>query len=135
MHTRLASELLTAVREILDPLFSTYHIYSCHEDGSEIVVKVQRTDDLNERTLVLRILINHAAKQIGIPNIFIPADLQHNGYGKKVIATVYAVAVQHGYEVFIIDLVQSFFKRLVNRGAEVIDDETVRITSATRLSA
>lgn len=50
-----------------------------------------------------------------------------------IIARLFELASSKGYSLFILDLVPSFHRRLVARGAIALDDDTVQITGATRL--
>ncbi|MEK8017754.1 MAG: hypothetical protein VSS75_012855 [Candidatus Parabeggiatoa sp.] len=63
-----------------------------------------------------------------------PTFMKHKGIGKKLISIIYDVAKQFGYELFLVDLTQSFHDRLINRGAvQCEDDDIVQITDFTRL--
>jgi len=83
--------------------------------------------------LVLTLVTRPAEKQVLIPSIVVPQEMKHQGIGKKMIAAVYAVCNVKGYDLFIVDLVPSFFRRLKNRGARAMSDDVVQITTETKL--
>lgn len=82
---------------------------------------------------MIRVNILEEGKQVHIPNILITGNLRGEGVGKKLIKLIYAVCKELGYDLFIVDMVNSFFNSLRRRGAYVIDRETVKITEETRL--
>lgn len=133
MRDDFVQELQKVIQEITDPLFTSYSTYKFDVEHNQLELHVQPSEDANKRALVLRVLVDHSGKRIGIPNILIPMELKHQGYGKKIIAKIFEAATLRGYLLFIIDLVPSFYRRLLNRGAIRMDDDTVQITDTTRL--
>jgi DNA-directed RNA polymerase subunit RPC12/RpoP len=84
--------------------------------------------------LRLRIFFLHEFKQAQIPNIMVPYFLKHQGIGKKMISLVYSACKQFDYRLFIVDLVESFYEKLLKRGANKVDLDTVEITEYTNLN-
>jgi hypothetical protein len=88
-----------------------------------------------DRVILIRIVLNRAQKTIEIPNIFLPNELRLNGFGKNILSEVFKVAANHGYKLFLIQMVEGFFNQMVKRGAEIIvDNDIVEITERTNLS-
>jgi len=83
--------------------------------------------------MVLRIYFLHNSKQIQIPNIMIPYALRHKGIGKHIISLIYDVCNTFGYRLFIVQMVDGFYNRLLKRGAMMIDEDSVEITDDTKL--
>lgn len=132
---QLENLLSEQLRDLLSPYLEQFHSHRIEVFPGEIVIKGQVDESELSRTLVLKIIINHRDKQIYIPNIFMPKFMQHKGVGKKAISIALDVSERHGYNLFIVDLVRSFYDRLVKRGAIVCEaNETVLITRATDLS-
>lgn len=85
-------------------------------------------------TIVLMLHFNHRSRQMKIPNIMMPRNMIHQRLGKRTIGELYKVAEAFDYELIVTDLVDSFYDRLVRRGAEVVDEHTLKITSATNMT-
>lgn len=134
MRDDLIQELQCAVQEITDPLFASFTTYRFDVGHNQLELHVQPGDDALKKALVLRVVVDHSGKRIGIPNILIPMDMKHQGHGKRIIAQIFEVATLRGYSLFIIDLVPSFHRRLLARGAVLVNNDTVQITDRTRLS-
>lgn len=108
-----------------------------HKPESEkslIEVLCRQNADSTGETIVLRLLFDHLSRQIKVTNIIMPESMKHQRLGKRVIGQLYSVAEAYDYEMLVVDMVESFFDRLVRRGAVVIDDETVKITAQTNLA-
>lgn len=133
MRNDLISALEGTVKVVTDPLFASYQMYRFDVGENDLELRVQVGENRNERTLVLRVVVDPSGKVIGIPNIFVPMDLKYQGHGKRIISRILEVANLHDYSLYVIDLVPNFHRRLVARGAILIDDETVQITEKTRL--
>ncbi len=91
----------------------------------------------NEKTpfKMLVILCNDEEKQLHIPNIFLPMPMHHHGFGLKMIDIIRKATNEYGYELFIIDMVYSFYNRMITRGALPCNecDDAVCITEQTDL--
>ncbi|WP_342564227.1 hypothetical protein NST84_03265 [Paenibacillus sp. FSL R7-0345] len=96
-------------------------------------VEVQQTKDKLTETLVLQLGISHRTKQLHLSNIFIPITEHNKGYGFGLLHEILTVANAYGYKLFIVDMVPSFYKRMVSKGAKaaieaddvvLVDDET-----------
>ena len=94
----------------------------------------EKTTKKGKTSLRLRIFFLHESKQAQIPNISVPYFLKHQGIGKKMISLVYSACKHFDYRLFIVDLVESFYKKLLKRGANKVDLDTVEITEDTNLN-
>ena len=103
-------------------------VYGYHKD--EYVPEKQTS------FILLRLFVNYQYKQIQISNIFLPTFMRHNGYGKKLIYKIFMLSEKEKYELFIVDMVNSFYQRMIKRGAlPCIDcDDAVQIVSETKLN-
>jgi len=74
--------------------------------------------------------------QLQIPNIFLPMPMHHFGIGLKMIDIIRKIAQEYDYELFIVDMVNSFYNRMRNRKAApcIGCDDAVCITEMTDLS-
>ncbi len=100
---------------------------------TEIELLCKQDEESDRKTIVLRLYILHEAGQMGIPNIFMPEAMVHKRFGKRTIAAIFDVCREFGYELFVVDLVPAFKRRLLARGAHEIDHETVWINENTDL--
>jgi hypothetical protein len=118
-----------------NPLMSQNHLYSDH--NSEEVVEfyfINKTEDHNSRGTLVKLIIDRQSKNIEISNIFIEHSLKHNGFGKQIIKEIFHIAVKHGYRLFLVQMVESFYNRMLKRGATVIEfEDVVEITEKTNL--
>jgi hypothetical protein len=84
--------------------------------------------------MALRVYFLHNSKQVQIPNIMLPYILRHKGIGLHIISLIHDTCKAFGYRLFIVQMVDSFYNRLLKRGAEKIDDDSVEITDKTKLN-
>ena len=93
--------------------------------------------DENEQTkcVLLRFYIVKEYGQIQMTNIFLPAFMHYKGIGKKLISIVFTVAKKSNYDLFLVDMVNSFYRRMINRNALPCDGcvDAVQIISTTKL--
>lgn len=104
------------------------------DDKSLVEVICRQQVDIPSQMLVLRLLFDHGSRQIMVTNILMPQSMKHQRLGKRAIGQLYSVAEAYDYELLVVELVESFFDRLVSRGAVVVDEQTVKITSQTNLT-
>lgn len=122
---------------VIDNLLGQYCglIYDYHfvktEDTIDIYIKENVEKD--EEIRLAKIFFLHSSSQIQIPNIFIGSKLKNKGIGKKIISLIFQFSQQYNYNLFIVDMVESFLKKMIKRGAIKIDCDTVQITDETDL--
>jgi hypothetical protein len=130
----ITRQIEAAVRAIADLLFSNAKIYRPQVDGNTFEIKAQLDDNPLNMTRVLLVGVVDQHKEIQIPNIMVPHEMQRNGYGKAMIAAIREVTLRNGYRLFITDLTPSFHRRLLARGGAPINYEVVEITRETDLT-
>lgn len=61
--------------------------------------------------------------------------MKHKGIGKKLIYKIFMISEDVHYELFIVDMVNSFYQRMIKRGALPCNecDDAVQIVSETKL--
>ena len=86
--------------------------------------------------VLLRFQICLEFQQVQLSNIFLPNFMKFNGIGKTLIHKIFVIAKENNYDLFITDMVPSFYDRMIRRGAlPCFDcDDAVQITDQTRLS-
>ncbi len=93
----------------------------------------------NKKTpfVLLRLVIMNECKQIQISNIFLPQFMRHKAIGKNIIKNIFTISKEQGYTLFIVDMVNSFYKRMIDRGALpfIGCDDAVQIVDTTNLSS
>lgn len=87
-----------------------------------------------EKYCIIRIGVQNAYQQIYIPNILTPPSLEHQGVGKKLIRILFELGQLYGYDVFVVQLTDSFKLRLLKRGALRTNQyDTLQIVETTNL--
>ena len=132
-------------KEILEePLFKKYfdnfemikaNKYFEIFDNTNIIhleIRGQETEDELKKFLMLKLYIRDD-KQIIITNIFIPFIMRKKGFGMKILSIIFELAKKEGYALFITDMVQSFYNKMLQKNAIQINEETVQITNETKL--
>ena len=114
---------------------SVNYTYSDYNSEDEIeFYATEKTSTDGSRGRLIKLEIDRDSKVIYIPNIFLDPSLQKHGFGKQIIKEIHSIAAKHDYSLLLVHLVSSFYNSLVKRGAQVIDLDTLQITSATKLS-
>ncbi len=134
-------QLEKEIMDYLTPLKSLYKKqlfdFKMEQDTFGIEVrgycKDPYTPEKKMEFLLLRIEMNYVDKQIYIPNIFLPDFMRYQGIGKKLIYKIFLIAEKADYDLFIVDMVDSFYQRMKKRGAVPYEDDVVMITSTTKL--
>lgn len=120
-----------------DPLLNQYfkelHQMEYETDTDSFAIRCQQTENESTRTKMLLMQFNDH-DQIGITNIFLPTIMRNKGLGMKMIELIYSSSTEHDYKLFIVDMVPSFYEKMLKKGAIPIEEyETVEIVKATRL--
>lgn len=70
-----------------------------------------------------------------IKNIFLPNFMKYKGIGKKLIYNLFLISEKENYELFIIEMVNSFYQKMIKRGALPCNNcnDAVQIVSETKL--
>lgn len=104
-------------------------------DNTNIIhleIRGQETEDELTKFLMLRLYIKDD-NQIVITNIFIPFIMRKKGFGMKILSIIFELAKKEGYALFITDMVQSFYNKMLQKNAIQINEETVQIINETKL--
>lgn len=122
-----------AVKYLLDLKLDRKNVHiDNRNDRIEIIAQLAE----NEPDEIIRILIvlSKEYKQGYIPIILVPGFLKHNGIGKKLIKVVFGVLKRHSYELFLVQMVESFYRKMLNRGAlRCEESDMLQIVETTRL--
>lgn len=120
------------LEKFINSFVSNYTFSSSTHNGIEIF-GYNKTNK-NDIFCLIRVILNNQDNQIYIPTIFVPAEMEHQGIGKKMIYIIYHIGTRYGYDVFVTDLVESFYNKLLIRGAETCDQpDILQITENTNL--
>ena len=83
---------------------------------------------------VVRVLPFRDQKIVYLTNILLPRDLRGQGIGLKLISDIFLVCEKLGYKLRLTEMVESFYNRMVSRGATIITTlDEVEITPSTNL--
>lgn len=136
MSKELEADIAGVIDAILQPYLQQFHEWRIEQGPGYIEVKGRVGEKDAGKTLVLRVNFSHDGRQVQIPNIFMPSPMMRGqGIGKQVIAAIREALEKYGYQLFIVDLVPSFYDRLIKRGAVCCEEgEVVLITDKTRLT-
>lgn len=137
----LVDDIGNAVRSILEPPLATLHSYRINKrevsrglGHTELTVTCQVDESKLSRTKVLTVFVLERDNEVQIPTIFMPTALRGHKLGFRVLQEIFTIGRQHGYNLLIIDMVESFHRKMLSLGAYEIDQETVQITPTTRLT-
>lgn len=84
--------------------------------------------------ILLRLYVYNEYRQIQISNIFLPTFMIHKDIGKKLIHNIFTISEKEQYELFIVDMVNSFYQKMIKRGAlPCMGGDAVQIVSETKL--
>lgn len=91
-------------------------------------------DNINPFVL-LRLFILKDCRQIHISNIFLPTFMRHRTIGMHILYHLFTISKKENYELFIIDMVDSFYHKMIKKGALPCDDcsDAVQIVDNTNL--
>ncbi|KVR90033.1 hypothetical protein ACRPM7_02965 [Burkholderia vietnamiensis] len=131
----MKDEIKRALATMLAPYHGVFHALRVSDDMDRRVIEVKGKSKAEDQHgfLMLRVVVLDDDRQVLIPNIIKPEPLTERGFGRRLIATVYEVAKAGGYDLFIVDMVPSFHRRMLEWGAALVDEETVQVTDATLL--
>jgi hypothetical protein len=119
---------------ISNPMLTEEYEYSSSNYDDCIEIYQISKDEKKERSIIIRIVLNRDNKRIDIPTIIIPKNFRHNGFGKKILKQIYKIAQYHNFQLFLVQMVESFYDRMVKRGAQIIVPlDVVEITNNTNL--
>lgn len=92
----------------------------------------EKTDDF----IMLRMIVSSEFKQVHIFNIFLPQFMRYKVIGKNMISKIFVISEEYGYGLFLVDMVNSFYRGMINRGALPCDDcsDAVEIVKETKLN-
>lgn len=96
---------------------------------------VRRYQDEMESLPFIRVVVHRREHIVAISNIHLSPCMQHQGLGKKAISIIYDICKRLNYKLYLVQMVESFYMRMLNRGAEVVVPyDTLKITDTTNLS-
>lgn len=71
--------------------------------------------------IAIRAIVNRPERIVSVTNIHIYERMRHNGYGKLLLKNIYKTCRDLNYRLFLTETVQSFYDRMVARGARIIE--------------
>lgn len=109
------------------------YTHSNYDDRIEIY-KTSKNDKKQRDTIIV-IVVNRISKRIDIPNIMITGELKHHGIGKGILREIFEVTEKHNYKLHLVQMVESFYNRMVKRSAKIIVPyDVVEINKNTNLT-
>lgn len=131
-----------------DPISSDYfihkHLEKCIYDAiaensnekSPMIACMEDEVVSRENSVVLvRAVINRDLRVVSVTNIFVQMDKRHRGIGKSLLSKMFSKCKSLGYRLILTEMVESFYNRMVSRGAKIIEiGNVVEITDTTNLS-
>ena len=116
---------------------SIYDIVTNNSKESSPIIFCQEHEVMtpNNPVVLIRTIIDRENRYVRVTNIFVQMDKRHNGYGKQLLGDIYSICKKLDYRMFLTELVESFYYRMVNRGAKIIETlNVVEITDVTNLN-
>lgn len=100
----------------------------------EIAKPVKRYEDEIIRSGFIRVVVHRQTRTVAISNIHLNPSNRHQGLGKKLISIIYDVCKRVNYKLHLVQMVESFYIRMLNRGAQVVVPyDTLEVTDATNM--
>jgi len=128
----IGGTIIACLTNFLTSLGDKNDVCTITRDKDIIEFRAAEPGNINQY-LVLRLVFLYDSRQVQIPNILVTDKLRHTGTGKKMIKIIYELCKFYEYDLFIVDMVESFYNRMLKRGALRIDADTVQITDKTEL--
>jgi hypothetical protein len=101
---------------------------------NKVGAPVSRYQDEIESCPFIRVVVHRRERIVAISNIHLSPGMQHQGLGKKAISIIYDICKKLNYKLYLVQMVESFYMRMLNRGAEVVVPyDTLEITDNTKL--
>lgn len=126
--------LISRITDYLNPYLRSLHEHSIQNDGSKIEIIGSTNGNSTSVFVLIEIVIKEEWKQIFIPKIYLPDSMKHQGIGKHLIKVIYGAAKSLGYELFIVQMTDSFYARMRKRGALKCEKpDEVQIVGSTKL--
>lgn len=131
----LKSEIILKLEDIYKDYRFLYNDISIDECYDNLIEVNGNLDGKAINSFIsLRVSILDEYKQVQIPNIFMPEGMRRKGIGKIILRELFLISEKHGYRMFVVDMVPSFYNKLLDRGAIPCDDgESVQVLEETRL--
>ena len=112
---------------LVNNLISEKDIHSASMSGTTMVL---------EALPLIRVLMYHGEKTIKISRIFVDKKYAHQNIGKSLIISIYEIAKDFGYRLYLSSMLEDFYAQMVARGAKVIEPfDTLEVTDETDLSS
>lgn len=110
------------------------HLPFLDQDEKEVEPYCSCNEIMLQSSIVVRLLPYRDKRIVYLTNILLPPQLRGQGLGIQLISKVYSVCKNLGYKLLIVDMVETFYNRMVQRGATVIKEhDIVEITDKTNL--
>lgn len=110
------------------------YTYTNSNYNNQIEIYGNSRDKKQHRHPLIKMVINRQSENIEISNIMMPMELRYNGFGKGIIKAIFEVVQIHNYKLYLVQMVESFYDRMIKRGAkEVSYLDIVEITIDTKL--
>lgn len=102
---------------------------------NKVGAPVSRYEDEIESRSFIRVVVHRREHVVAISNICLSPCMQHQGLGKKAISIIYDICKRLNYKLYLVQMVESFYMRMLSRGAKVVVPyDTLEITDNTNLS-
>ena len=135
MSSKVMQALKTTIELNLSSHLKRCCWYEINVDDNRLELLVQETQDSLSQAYIIKLMVLEESKEIHIGNIHMLNFMRQQGIGKGLIAQIYGVAKKFKHSLFLVMMTQSFFDRMVKRGARVIDEgDCVQITDQTNLN-
>lgn len=116
-------------------LYDTITSYS-DEDLPLIACMDNEVFSKDNKVVLFRAIIDRDSRIVSVTNIFVQMDKRHLGIGKRLLGTIYAKCKHLDYRLMLTEMVESFYVRMVRRGAKVVEvGNVVEIDEETNLSS
>lgn len=119
--------LKESIIHLVNKVISEKDIHSAPMSGTTMVL---------EALPLIRVLMYHGEKTIKISRIFVDKKDAHQNIGKSLIRSLYEIAKDFRYRLFLSSMLEDFYGQMLARGAKVVEPfDTLEVTDETDLSS
>lgn len=135
MSEKIENVIIHNLEKFLNQKLNTDYSFSSSFYDSAIQINGIENKSDGANTMFIKVGINKNNEQVYISNIFVPFHLKHQNIGKEMISIIYLSSLDFGYDVFLVDLTDSFYESMFKRGAvECNETDILQITENTKLN-
>lgn len=135
MANKIENIIIEKLENFLNQKLGSHFTFTSSFYDSALQINGTENKPEGNSIMFIRAGINEENGQVYIANLFIPFEFKHQNIGKDMISIVFRSSLNFGYDVFLVDMTDSFYERMLKRGASRCNiPDVLHITANTRLN-